>query len=747
GNLEEMGVKRDCTYDNAVSCYGYSKLILENGEQDIEARKQAVECCAPSLLKRLDGIYSAEEPPELLVALGNTAMAVLLPGERRGIRTIGGEIHDGPYGPTCPVLHPASVMYESSMYPQFLEQLNEVRLFFSEEPAEVDVEVVEEPERWEEIAGELSKYELLSVDLETTSFSAYDSGVDYLLNGKPYTRGQIICILLSGDGEKSYVLPRRLFTQPVPYVTLKLLLERSDILCHNGVFDVPFLLELGIKAKLKHDSLLRSYAIDEHPFHGLKRLTRMEFGVEDWSAALDEYLPHMGRMSVSYANVPEKVLFPYGGKDTAFTHRLDKKLTERMSSDEKRLYENLLIPCANMFIDTKHRGLLIDLARLMELKREWEQREYELYKDLRKQFKVYGPYQHIRIKQNLLRLGIEKWMVEEYKTDMHAFNVYKDIFEENDNEEGLYFSELIGEWRDIDKAKNTHLLDVAQSVSAKDLCVHPDIRLHATVTGRLVIGHPTLLNFPIHTRLAPLLREVFIPRPGYVWAHYDQKQFEIRVYAAMTDDKQMKQIFRERRDPYDEVGKVIHGDEYVRKTHRGWTKTGVLGRLYGRSVQALAYDIGVELPEAQGWSDTIDSYFSGLPAYRRWIEDEVSAKQELVNPLGRTRRWPIITPSNWHQVKDQAYNFPVQGTANDLNLLGMHQLHEAHRGSDELFALFPFHDAVDFELREDKVDELDKEIREVLAAVPTSVLGVSDIEFRTDRKIGRNWSEASVEEE
>jgi len=716
-------------HHNVIQCEGSGGLK----DNDPAALQDAIECCSELLFDDI-----ARLKPKLLVALGNLPKSVLIPWERKGIGSCHGVVYKDRELDILAAYHPAYILYHSKMFEYFWDDINEVRLFFTEKPGPF-IHHMATPDTIEHLKG----FDELYIDTETTSFSPYDSG-EFEARGKKFHYGKMLCLCISGDGLNSYIFtPKNLKEY---HKELKGLLETIPITCFHGQFDVPFIYDIGIFPYLKHDPMLMHYSMDESPSHSLKRLSRRFLGIEDWSEELQQYLPDR---YTSYANIPPKKLYPYCGQDTAILKPLKETINERMTEDDKRIYETVLMPSARMFVDVRHRGIRIDVGRVLELKEKWAKERFELIRVL-KEFGVKNANSPYQISDVLRELEVVDYDAVTLKLQMIRYLVECRL---NGNKDGEEFIDTVIKYREVDKALTTFLRQVAEFMSEKDLCIHPGFKLFGTVTGRLTAEEPSLLNYPHTTRFANEIRSVFISFPGYVWGHWDQKQFELRVYAVVNDDKGLKDVLRDpTRDPHAETGWKCLGREVYEERNRltkGQTRTAIkavsFGRIYLRGAESIADQLEMPIWEAQVLCNEIDKMWPDIIRYRAWAKAQLDDFQELINPLGRRRRFPLLTPENYHESLTQACNFPIQSTASDLNLLGMVKLHNSEeRKAGLLYPLFPVHDAIEFNIKEECVDTIKELITNTLARVPRDVLGVTDMPFDTDFGIGDTWAEASL---
>jgi len=167
-------------------------------------------------------------------------------------------------------------------------------------------------------------------------------------------------------------------------------------------------------------------------------------------------------------------------------------------------------------------------------------------------------------------------------------------------------------------------------------------------------------------------------------------EFNFHTYTA-------SQIFE---TPYDEVtGFQRFNSKFV-----------TFGIAYGRQAWSLSQG---ELKELTGGSEQrtqmyIDRFWEGYPGYKevydRWQYDAIH-KGELTTPLGRKRRWRIITPQTINHIKNQAVNFPIQSLASDICLSALIRLARILPEKGLGHVLFTVHDSLVFEVPADRMEE------------------------------------------
>ena len=152
----------------------------------------------------------------------------------------------------------------------------------------------------------------------------------------------------------------------------------------------------------------------------------------------------------------------------------------------------------------------------------------------------------------------------------------------------------------------------------------------------------------------------------------------------------------------------------------------------------MAYQLEMEYDEAQRVCDVIDGFWD-LDDYRNWVAHNLETDQILTTPIGRSRRFPIVTDENWHRCFNQACNFYIQSPASDINLLLIKKITE-ETDPEDVHPLFSIHDSGELEIREDKVDELVPVMVDILESEPGKIFGKTDVPFKVDYRIGTHWT-------
>ena len=139
----------------------------------------------------------------------------------------------------------------------------------------------------------------------------------------------------------------------------------------------------------------------------------------------------------------------------------------------------------------------------------------------------------------------------------------------------------------------------------------------------------------------------------------------------------------------------------------------------------------------------INKYFKEFHGIRQYIDQakETAAKKGYVESLlGRRRYIPEINSSAWNlkqAAERMAINMPIQGTAADLVKKAMIQIYKLFKEPEiknSARLLLQVHDELLFEIKEDKVKEVAKEIKNIMENIEQF-----EVPLKVDLNSGRNW--------
>ena len=781
--VEQFGVR----LTNAVLCDPRAIKSSDRDSRDVKKKKdeffkQAVAACSGRLKAEIRAV-----DPELLVVMGNEAKTAVTPRQTGGILKLSGTFvkYDG--RDIMYLYHPAWLLHAQvgeRHYTEFQDHVKEAALFFQAKAFKYQVRVAESPEDIDLFLAELENQEKVALDCETTSLSPWQDGVERnplataeqrkvakengyeLRSGLVYELGQLICVQLCGDDrETGYILPWGHLQHRRDEFSA--FLKRVNIGCHNAQFDMMWMMLFFGVSDFVFDTMLKSYATDESTAHSLKRLGRRYLGIEDWSAELALWTDSIdNQVDVSFDNVPRSLLYKYGAIDVVTTRILDDLIV--LSPNEQKHYERFLLPLSNSGVRRTVRGVMVDIKTLAKNATLLRGYLNDVNARLLRDFSLENPnspQQVIKVLEGSgpkdfgIEIPIDPISGDKYGTGAKAANRGKGWFaslQRNGDQDAFEeiewrlseFSKLIETSRGLRRAIDTNLVDLQRSYSDREIeivdgrpvsFVHPDVMLWATVTGRVNYRRPTVTNYPVHTSYSEAIREPCRARPGYVWVHYDYKQFELRVYASLTGDRGMRDVLFTKDaqgnplDPHGIVAVEIYGDEYFAMNERtnGATrrdvKECVFGRLYRRTIGAIAKALELPYGEVEQICEVIDGMFPYLQKYWDWIEEQLIKDREIVSALYHTRRFQMLSDENWNRSFNQAVNVWIQSTASGLNLISLNECERAY--PDSVFPFWTIHDSGDMEVLSEVWDAESERMIFILENHPRTFFRDLDVPF------------------
>ena len=737
--LRSAGIEPDDVYyTNAVLCHPPGNKTPGIAQ---------IKCCRQRLEEEL-----ALVAPTKILAVGGVALTAVLRVDKaapitrwhgRGVWTEWG----GRMVYTVATYHPAAVLRDGDYFRDFGDDIEKWFKYSAPMP-DMAVSVVVPATLGIAVRSlnAIEKLPDLTIDLET-------SGPDPIVD-------RIISVGIGND-DAGVIINPFLLRVPLMKVALRKFLTTyaGEFALWNAKFDIQFL-DVYFNERIRPraiDGMLQHYLLDERPIsgkykaHGLKAQARIRYDAEDYDF---DFTPG------SWGAVRLQSLYAYQAKDLGYTSRLKRDQACDMTEESPKLeslLRSLLMPATYALAEIELHGVKIDRPYLEELggttRASIESKHASLQAmALEHGMKDFNP----NSQPQLSKLIYTHWrqpkpiLSGKRAMEMPADTTAKDILfgmaqRATDPKIKQGLTDIV-ELRLLKKVLATYIDGILEKLGP-DGRIRSDFRLLGTSTGRLSSASPNLQNIPL--LMGPQIRNAFTVPPGYVWVAADYSQLELRVAAVITDDEDMKDVFRNGRDIHTEVASMIFkkAADKVTKSERVMAKHVDFGIIYGRSAQSLVSGAELEYkdPDAEWWS--VDDaelflyrFLNGFPKLKAWIDATkvLALKQQYIeSPLGRRRRWPFIPPGTANGVGREAVNFPIQGTASDICLDAMVKLHDQlPKGA---YVLFPIHDSINFEVREDILEPVLHQIYQVMTS---STLLKTDVPFDVEIEIGKKWGQA-----
>jgi DNA polymerase-1 len=197
---------------------------------------------------------------------------------------------------------------------------------------------------------------------------------------------------------------------------------------------------------------------------------------------------------------------------------------------------------------------------------------------------------------------------------------------------------------------------------SEDGIFYPSFHQHRTVSGRYSGDLQQLSrpledgqDHPLVVKYTNLIRRFFISGPGHTFADFDYDSQEVKVFAHISGEQSIKDIFANGDDFYSAVCIAAEGltgfsankkaDNYlgkVNKQARQRAKAYALGLAFNMSPYKLKFELNCSEDEAQ---DIYNKYFAAYPKLKKWLDDSKTfalTNGYIKTEAGRIRRFPDL---------------------------------------------------------------------------------------------------------
>lgn len=600
---------------------------------------------------------------------------------------------------------------------------------------------------------DLSQAEEIAIDLETR-----DDNLKSLGPGWPRKDGYIVGFAVAADGYKGYFPIRHegggnLDEAMVKRWVASVLRLPCPKIMHNAAYDLGWLKAEGFEVNgVIYDTMLAAPLIDENRFsYSLNALGYDYLQEVKSEQALKEAAEDFGvDAKGGLWQLPAMYVGAYAEQDAALTLKLWHHLKTILRKEELESIFELETNLLPTLIDITYHGIRFDRKKCEQLIGEMQKREATAIKQIKDMAGVsVEVWAAASIAKAFDKLGIPYPKTETGKPsftkaflDTHAHPIAK----------------LIVEARELNKTHGTFLLPYLD-YSAKTGRIHPHINQlrsdsGGTVTGRLSMASPNLQQVPArHEVIGPMVRGLFLPEEGQLWAANDFSSQEPRLlvhYARLVDlpgADEMAQQYHQ--DPRTDFHQMVAD---LASIPRKQAKTIGLGLMYGMGKAKMAASLDLTVDEA---SAIINKFHQNVPFLKGTINavmkriEHPASNGSIRTLLGRRCRFNLWEPMEfginkalpreqavleYGQRIKRAYTYKglnrlIQGSAADQTKAAMVALKR-----EGFNLLLQVHDeiAISVESRE----EAERASQVMQEAVKLEVPSVVDVE------IGTTWGDA-----
>jgi DNA polymerase I-like protein with 3'-5' exonuclease and polymerase domains len=523
---------------------------------------------------------------------------------------------------------------------------------------------------------------------------------------------------------------------------------------HNAAYDLGWLLASGFNVRGRIiDTMVAAACIDENRFsYALNALgfdylkeVKSEQGLKE---AAQDFGVHAKK---ELWRLPAMFVGEYAEQDAALTLKLWQHFKAVLRKEEVESIFDLETELLPVLVGITKRGIRFDRDRATKLVSEMQDKEAQLVKAIRK---ACGSPVDIWAAASIAT-GFDKLGIHYPRTTNGLPSFTKSFL---DTHEHPICKQII-EARELNKTHGTFLQPYLD-FSAHDGRIHPHINQirsddGGTVTGRLSMANPNLQQVPArHEVIGPMVRGLFLPEEGEMWAANDFSSQEPRLlvhYASLLGLPGAEDMVAAyNKDPRTDFHQMVADMAGIK---RKAAKTIGLGLMYGMGKQKLANSLDLPLDEAD---ELMKKFHQNVPFLRGTV-DAVMRRIEhrgsggaIRTLLGRKCRFPLWEPTEWginkalpfeeasikygprikRAMTYKGLNRLIQGSAADQTKRGLVELHK--KG---FTLLLQVHDEIALSV---KSREEAQEAAHVMAtAVKLEVPSIVDVET------GRSWGEAA----
>ncbi len=585
------------------------------------------------------------------------------------------------------------------------------------------------------LKNHLQLHDTICMDTETT-------GLDTML-------AELVGISFCVEPHKAFYIPFAQQKQDVleQLAPLKQLFEDKSKLWvgQNLKYDMAILQNYHIRLEGNiYDTMLLQYLLDSESKKGMNFLSMKYLNYQP--IEIETLIGEKGKKQKSMRDVDIETIKEYASQDADITFQLWQYFEHNHLADDvtKKLFNEIEIPLSKVLLDVERNGVNIDTPFLEELSIQLDGEIKSIEQDI---FALTGSVFNISSPKQLGDVLFQKLNIQGEsklnKTKTGQISTDDSILEKFLDKHPVIAPVM--QYRELTKLKSTYVDALPLLVNPHTQKIHTTFHQSKAVTGRLSSINPNLQNIPVRTELGKQMRKAFIPQDNHLLMSADYSQIELRIVAALSNDENMIQAFRDKKDIHTATAsKIYHVAETdVQAEMRYKAKSVNFGIIYGQGAWGLSQNIKVPQKEAKA---LIENYFLEYPHIKKLMDEQIAFAREhgFVETLSGRRRWLRDINSANATVRGfaerNAINMPIQGTAADMIKLAMIAIQKAmtEKGLASKMIL-QVHDELLFDVplqEQDVMQQLVQTLMPKALELPHGVPVEIEIGF------GKNWLEA-----
>ena len=521
---------------------------------------------------------------------------------------------------------------------------------------------------------------------------------------------------------------------------LKDLMEDEDVekLGYSLKEDIIILMDQEIDIKnYSHDVEIAEYLLNSTKSDYDINKISMEYFKNGY---LDlEDLLGKGVKKKTYADLDKEELFKYFAFVINTIYRLESIQKEKIEEEEMTsLYQDMELPLVEVLASMEYVGINTDESVLDEIDEQIIEKiknlEEEIYGEAGEEFNINSPKQ----------LGVilfEKMDFPVIKKTKTGYSTSADVLEKLRGK-GEIIDKIL-DYRKFSKLKSTYIDGLKSVINKKTKRIHSRFMQTVTATGRISSTDPNLQNIPIKTEEGRLIRKAFLASEGGVLVDADYSQIELRVLAALSDDKEMLDAFKHGLDIHRKTASEVFHVDYddVNDLERSEAKAVNFGIVYGISDYGLSQNLNIPRKAAKEYIDNYLGHFVGIKDY---MSEEIKNGKDkgYVETIFKRRRYiPELNAKNFNIRsfgERIALNTPIQGSAADIIKIAMVKVYnELKKRNLKSKLIIQIHDELVVDTAEDELEE----VKELMKDLMENSVDLN-VKLSVDMNTGKNLYES-----
>ncbi len=594
-----------------------------------------------------------------------------------------------------------------------------------------DYHLIDTKTKFNKLCAELKKQTIFAVDTETTALNP--------------VRADLVGLSFSWERHRGYYVPvkvplgqKRLDIDSVRQRIAPILAnEKVRKIGQNIKYDIIVLANAGMPlGGVYFDTMVASYCLAaDRRSHSLDSMAKdfLNYQPIPLSSLIGK-----GKNQLTFDMVDTAVAAEYAAEDADVTLLLYEYLLEQLENEPtiKRLFNQVEMPLVSVLAQMELAGVSLDVRLLKNMSHTISEALQDLTDRIHD---LAGTVFNIDSPKQLAEILFDRLGMTSIRSGKTMRSTDADVLEQLRGDHEII--DLILQYRQLVKLKNTYVDKLGQLINPRTDRVHASFNQTITATGRLSSSNPNLQNIPVRTELGRKIRSAFIPQKKTdCILSADYSQIELRLLAHFSKDKALKAAFEADQDIHRFVASQIYGisPQDVTSEMRSNCKAVNFGIIYGQGPFGLSRSIGITQKEAKKFIDDYFARYSSVQKFRNQAIKQAKSTGYAETILGRRRNITNLAGKNFNkrsQAERLAINTIIQGSAADLIKVAMINIQRKINNEKlPIKMILQIHDELVFELPAKDAKKHAKWIADEM----TNAIKV-DVPLKVDVSIGPTW--------